>query len=65
MLLIPVADENTNLLRKTLRKNIGKYQSYATLNFGRHLGHQTPSEENFTSVKSVFACCTLQTRLKN
>jgi hypothetical protein len=43
MLLIYVADKNTNALLKAERKNIGKLLIYATLNFGRHIGHQTPS----------------------
>jgi hypothetical protein len=43
MLLIHVADKNKNTLQKAERKNIGKFLSYATLNFGRHIGHQTPS----------------------
>jgi hypothetical protein len=33
----------TNSLQKTKRNNIGKFQSYALLKFGRYLGHQTPS----------------------
>jgi hypothetical protein len=36
-------DENTNSLQKTERKIFGKCQSYAHLNYGCHLGHQTPS----------------------
>jgi hypothetical protein len=43
MLLIHVAGKNTYALQQTERKNIGKCLSYATLIFGRHIGHQSPS----------------------
>jgi hypothetical protein len=41
-LLIHDADKKQTHCKKTKRKNIGKCQNYAPLNFGRHLGHQTP-----------------------
>jgi hypothetical protein len=31
------------LIKKTERKNVGKFQRYAPLIYGRHLEHQTPS----------------------
>jgi hypothetical protein len=38
--MIHVADKNTNSMQKTERKNIGKCQSNAVLNFSRPFGHQ-------------------------
>jgi hypothetical protein len=61
MLSIHDADKNTNSLQKIGRKNVGKCQSYAFLNFGRHLGRR-----HFVSGKKRFfyEICPTRKKLK-